>query len=103
MFFFFQESFAAEDQKLQLVQELRKLIFQLPPNNRTTLHYMCEFMFKVAEHKDINKMDCSNVAMCVGPDLMKPPVDSIELALMVPQANEALARLVEFHEEIFSE
>lgn len=95
--------FSTDEQKGELVRELRKLIYQLPPNNRETLKYMCEFMFKVAEHKDVNKMDCSNVAMCIGPDLMKPPVDSIELALMVPQANEALARMVEFHEEVFAD
>ena len=86
-----------------MARELRRLVNELPPNNRAILKYMCSFMYEVAQHKEVNKMDCSNVAMCVGPDLMKPPVDSIELALMVPQANEALARMVELHEEIFAE
>ena len=85
-----------------IVSELTRLVMELPPNNRQTLKYMCEFMYQVAQHKETNKMDCSNVAMCVGPDLMKPPVDSIELALMIPHANEALSRLTEFSNEIFA-
>merc|ERR1712137_784631 len=91
-----------EEQLDQMLEELHQLVKKLSINNRKTLKYVCIFMYQVAQHKDINKMDCSNVAMCIGPDLMKPPVDSIELALMVPQANEALARMVELHEEIFT-
>jgi len=91
-----------DSEKEVIVSELTRLVTELPPNNRETLKYMCGFMYEVAQHKETNKMDCSNVAMCVGPDLMKPPVDSIELALMIPHANEALSRLIEFSEEIFA-
>ena len=84
-----------------MLAELKGLVKQLPKENKQTLGYMCKFMWEIAQHSEINKMNCSNVAMCIGPDLMKPPVDSIELALMIPQANEALARLVEFHDRIF--
>jgi len=91
-----------DSEKEVIVSELTRLVMELPPNNRQTLKYMCEFMYQVAQHKETNKMDCSNVAMCVGPDLMKPPVDSIELALMIPHANEALSRLTEFSNEIFA-
>jgi hypothetical protein len=84
-----------------MIRELKELVCLLPPNNRVTLGYMCHFMYQLAQHQEITKMGCSNLAMCVGPDLMKPPVDSIELALMVPHANEALARMVQHQEEIF--
>jgi len=90
-----------EDQIDEMLAELQSIVAQLKANSRKTLQYVCEFMHEIAKHKEVNKMSSSNVAMCVGPDLMKPPVDSIELALMVPQANEALALMVEYPERVF--
>jgi hypothetical protein len=90
-----------EDQIDEMLVELQAIVKQLHENSRKTLKYVCEFMHQIAQHKEVNKMSSSNVAMCVGPDLMKPPVDSIELALMVPQANEALALMVEYPDRVF--
>jgi len=98
---FVQTQKAYAGQEAEMTAALKLLVEKLPRNNRMTLHYVCDFMLAVAAHKEVNKMDCSNVAMCIGPDLMKPPVDSIELALMVPQANQALAKMVEHCTGVF--
>jgi hypothetical protein len=87
----------------QMISEIIPCVRKLNKNCLNTLAYTCRFMRRVADFKDINKMDCSNVAMCIGPDLLRPSVDSLELALMVPYANEVLGKMVQHYDAIFGD
>lgn len=86
-----------------MISEIIPSVRKLNKNCLNTLAYTCRFMRRVADFKDINKMDCSNVAMCIGPDLLRPSIDSLELALMVPHANEVLGKMVQHYDAIFGD
>jgi len=86
-----------------LVPELSKMITKLPSDRRTTLQYACDLLSCLAVHSANTKMTTASLAMCIGPDLLRPSIDSLESALRIPQANEALAEIVAHYDEIFSE
>ena len=84
-----------------MVASLKVIVGKLPPYNLATLRYTCKFLSIFGRYKESTKMDFANLAMCIGPDLMKPAVDSIEMALQIPKANEALGKLIIHYSEIF--
>ena len=95
------ERYESHNDDTILVHELQTAVKKLTKENLILFDYICKFMLKVAEKKEINKMDCSNVAMCIGPDILSPSVDSLELILLVPNANRMLGKIVQFCYEIF--
>ncbi|ELP86175.1 Rho GTPase-activating protein, putative [Entamoeba invadens IP1] len=44
----------------------REFVNSLPKHNQNTLWYFCEFLHQIILKKDINKMDETNLAKCVG-------------------------------------
>merc|ERR1712137_1380929 len=50
---------------------LRSCIRLLPPGNKTILLHIIKFLAKVAENKEINSMNASNIATCFSPILVR--------------------------------
>ncbi|XP_025975941.1 rho GTPase-activating protein 18 isoform X2 [Dromaius novaehollandiae] len=55
--------------KKQQLQALNLLVLLLPEANRDTLKVLLEFLQRVIEHRDKNKMTLKNVAMVMAPNL----------------------------------
>jgi len=85
----------------EAIAQLRDVMHALPEVNRKTIAFTCRRMFAIGQHHETNKMDIPNLAMCIGPDLMRPVRDSLELALQIPTVNQALAKMIMYHVEIF--
>ncbi|CAD5124358.1 DgyrCDS12646 [Dimorphilus gyrociliatus] len=49
---------------------LKYLVDSLPEVNRKNLEYLCHFLVQVEIHKDENKMNSSNIATVMGPNLL---------------------------------
>ncbi|XP_052808782.1 rho GTPase-activating protein 1-like isoform X2 [Mya arenaria] len=59
-----------KDRKLQ--EARRMLREELPEDNRIVLKYIVDLLVEVAAHSDKNKMTCTNLAICLGPNLIWP-------------------------------
>ena len=55
---------------------LMDLMKKLPLANRATLIFIMEHLHRIIEHKEDNKMDEKNLAICFGPTMMCPPINS---------------------------
>jgi hypothetical protein len=81
---------------------LKTTLAKLNSVKRPTLQYACDLLSRISAHEADNKMTAINLAMCIGPDLLRPTVDSLESALQIPQANEALAEIIAHYDELFT-
>ncbi|KAM9495973.1 rho GTPase-activating protein 18 [Clarias gariepinus] len=55
--------------KKQQLQALNLLVLLLPPSSRDTLKALLEFLQRVIDHKERNKMTLNNVAMVMAPNI----------------------------------
>lgn len=69
MFFFF--TFSAEWPKEERSRNVKQMLREkLPVENYELFKYLIEFLVKVEECKDLNKMTSSNLAIVFGPNLV---------------------------------
>ncbi|MED6244776.1 hypothetical protein ATANTOWER_023813 [Ataeniobius toweri] len=55
----------------QRALEIKKVIYDLPGPNKLLLQYLICVFHCILESSDINKMDASNLAVCIGPTLLQ--------------------------------
>ncbi|XP_023690265.1 rho GTPase-activating protein 24-like [Paramormyrops kingsleyae] len=76
-------------ERRQTLEDLKKLLHELPVANFSLLHYVCRFLFEVQSHSHINKMSTQNLATVFGPNILRPKADDpesiIEGAALVQQ------------------
>ncbi|XP_048883629.1 rho GTPase-activating protein 24-like [Brienomyrus brachyistius] len=76
-------------ERRQALEDLKKLLRELPVANFSLLHYVCRFLFEVQSHSHINKMSIQNLATVFGPNILRPKADDpesiIEGAALVQQ------------------
>jgi len=78
----------ADDNKEESrVSSLLTILRKLPKTNFALLQFLCKFLVSVSQHSESNKMNISNLAIVFGPNLIRPPVVSIESTLMMPKFN----------------
>lgn len=82
------------------ITALKPVIKKLPRPNYEVLAFVCEFLTCVAQHSEQNKMTVSNLAIVFGPNLIKPPVVSIESTLMIPKANSVFEDVLGHFEQV---
>lgn len=71
--------------KIEKAEVSRALILQrLPEDNYILLKYIVEFLVKVIERSDLNKMNASNLAILFGPNLVWSQRDQTTLSSMGP-------------------
>jgi hypothetical protein len=56
------------------LRAIRTLIFLLPPQNVQVLYVLLDLMFKVAASSNINQMSATNLATCIGPNMLRKDV-----------------------------
>nr|XP_021136415.1 T-cell activation Rho GTPase-activating protein-like [Columba livia] len=85
----------------------RSVASKLPAANLLLLKSLLSLLQKISRNVTVTKMTASNLAICVGPNLLSPPEeDGLPLEVLV-QVTGKVTRLVEFliehHEELFEE
>ena len=83
------------------VQRLTELVAALPDLNYGVLRYLVQFMIRVIQQKEINKMGAENIAMCFGPNILQPEEQTIESTLSLPKTNGCIALMIVYFDAIF--
>ena len=65
------------DQPHRRLEELRRLVHDLPDMHQETLRYVTQHLCNVAEHSSINKMEVRNLAIVFGPTLVRTTEDNM--------------------------
>ncbi|KAJ8405504.1 hypothetical protein AAFF_G00319770 [Aldrovandia affinis] len=68
---------APADRK-QALEDLKKLLHELPVANFNLLHYICRFLKEVQSYSHINKMSTQNLATVFGPNILRPKAEDPE-------------------------
>lgn len=84
------------------VQELRRLVRELPPPNGATLAYLIRHLNRVSSHSNQNKMTPRILAIIFGPTLFRQQVETMESIQNMNLQNAVLEMLIGRCEEIFS-
>ena len=66
---------------------------------------MVKHLIKVAQYKEQNKMELTNLAVIFGPTLMSPPMHmmSSQLAVGMKKQTQVLEMLLDLHEQVFDD
>merc|ERR1739848_276587 len=54
------------------VDKIRELLHELPKENFALLQALMRFLGHVVQHEDVNHMSTSNIAIVIGPNLLRP-------------------------------
>ncbi|OPJ71074.1 hypothetical protein AV530_017370 [Patagioenas fasciata monilis] len=86
---------------------LKEVVSKLPKANLLLLQTLLSLLQKISNNVTVTKMTASNLAICVGPNLLSPPEeDTLPLDVLM-QVTGKVTRLVEFliehREELFEE
>uniref|UniRef100_A0AAV2LUS5 SH3-domain binding protein 1 n=1 Tax=Knipowitschia caucasica TaxID=637954 RepID=A0AAV2LUS5_KNICA len=63
---------AGEKEHDEKLQQFRKLLEKLPPENYNNLRFLVQFLSLLSEQQAVNKMTPSNIAIVLGPNLLWP-------------------------------
>lgn len=90
------------DESLRL-EKVKEIIHKLPSQNLVLLRYIVNFLFDVAQHADVNRMNASNLAIVFGPNLIRPKVETMESSINVPKTNIVLEDVIKSKHKVFPE
>lgn len=85
------------------LEKVKEIIGRLPAANLTLLRYIVHFLFDVAQHADVNRMNASNLAIVFGPNLIRPKVETMESSINVPKTNIVLEDIIKSKHKVFAE
>jgi hypothetical protein len=92
------------------VQMIKKVLRCIPLINVKLLKLLCEFLYKVTLHSEINKMTSENLGICFAPNLLKKRMNESlnkmeqiqEMMKFSPFVNSLMTTLIEDSTYIFS-
>ncbi|XP_048850839.1 rho GTPase-activating protein 24 isoform X2 [Brienomyrus brachyistius] len=86
----------------QGLEELRRLLQELPVVNFNLLQYICQFLYEVQSFSDCNKMSTQNLATVFGPNILRPKAEDPESIIEGTAAVQQLtAELISEHGVLF--
>ncbi|XP_060570718.1 rho GTPase-activating protein 22-like isoform X3 [Ruditapes philippinarum] len=95
-----------DNNRMEQVQSLRAGMADLPQDNYNALKYLCNFLRKVANKTEINKMTPQNLARVFGPNIIRHPQmeDNPEMFMLTTSdISEQLAyMMINFDTKIFT-
>jgi len=94
------DNFQKVPKELQIKHAYSILVEKLPEENYKVLKYLVMFLTRVMESSDLNKMNASNLAVCIGPNLLWPKDGTMNLKV-VGSATHFMSFLLTYHNEIF--
>ncbi|ROL53938.1 Rho GTPase-activating protein 27 [Anabarilius grahami] len=83
------------------ISHMRNVVRSLPAPNRDTMEALFSHLRKVIQHGDENRMTVQNVAIVFGPTLLKPEVESANIATYMVFQNQIVEFLLNEFESIF--
>ncbi|NWU93228.1 TAGAP protein, partial [Upupa epops] len=82
--------------KQEKIEELKEVADKLPRPNLVLLKYLLSLLHHISQNARTNRMDSSNLAICLGPNMLSPETDN-KLPLEVQkEMNDKVTVLVEF-------
>uniref|UniRef100_A0A8C1PE57 Rho GTPase activating protein 12a n=1 Tax=Cyprinus carpio TaxID=7962 RepID=A0A8C1PE57_CYPCA len=85
----------------QKVQAVKDLIKQLPRPNHDTIQALFKHLKKVIQHVDENRMTTQSVAIVFGPTLLRPEVETANMAVHMVYQNQIVELILMEYETIF--
>lgn len=84
------------------MNELKSQLGKLPKANFNVLKYISRFLYEVQSHSDENKMNCRNLGMVFGHNMLKPKTDDPQV-LMERNNNSTdfMSAMISHHEDLF--
>uniref|UniRef100_A0A671RAH3 Rho GTPase-activating protein 12-like n=1 Tax=Sinocyclocheilus anshuiensis TaxID=1608454 RepID=A0A671RAH3_9TELE len=83
------------------ISHMRNLVRSLLPPNRETMEALFSHLRKVIQHGDENRMTVQNVAIVFGPTLLKPEVETANIATYMVFQNQIVEFLLNEFQSIF--
>ncbi|KAG7491510.1 hypothetical protein MATL_G00004540 [Megalops atlanticus] len=63
---------AGEKELSDRLEQLKGVLGKLPPENYNNLRYLLQFLARLSEQQEVNRMSPSNIAIVLGPNLLWP-------------------------------
>ncbi|KAM6086458.1 T-cell activation Rho GTPase-activating protein-like [Theristicus caerulescens] len=62
--------------KQEKIEELKEVAEKLPRPNLVLLKHLLSLLHHISQNAETNRMDSSNLAICVGPNMLSPETDN---------------------------
>uniref|UniRef100_A0A8C8EE52 T-cell activation Rho GTPase-activating protein n=1 Tax=Otus sunia TaxID=257818 RepID=A0A8C8EE52_9STRI len=82
--------------KQEKIEELKEVADKLPRPNLVLLKHLLSLLHHISQNAETNRMDSSNLAICVGPNMLSPETDSTLPLQVQKEMNDKVTVLVEF-------
>ncbi|NWX46271.1 TAGAP protein, partial [Steatornis caripensis] len=93
--------------KQEKIEELKGVADKLPRPNLVLLKHLLSLLHHISQSAETSRMDSSNLAICVGPNMLSPEMDNTLPLEVQKEMNDKVTVLVEFFinncSEIFGE
>uniref|UniRef100_A0A8C2B0U4 Rho GTPase activating protein 12b n=1 Tax=Cyprinus carpio TaxID=7962 RepID=A0A8C2B0U4_CYPCA len=96
----FVEAIKHSDYK-QRVQSIKDLIKQLPKPNQETMKVLFRHLKRVIDHGEVNRMTTQSVAIVFGPTLLRPEVETGNMAVHMVYQNQIVELILLEYDNIF--
>nr|XP_023660571.1 rho GTPase-activating protein 12-like isoform X2 [Paramormyrops kingsleyae] len=80
---------------------IRDLIKQMPKPNQDTMQVLFKHLRKVIEHGEANRMTSHSVAIVFGPTLLRPEVETSNMAVHMVYQNQIVELILQEYDQIF--
>ncbi|XP_017309931.1 rho GTPase-activating protein 27 isoform X1 [Ictalurus punctatus] len=87
---------------IQRVSYMQDLVRALPLPNHNTMEVLFRHLRKVVEHTDSNRMSFQSMAIVFGPTLLRPEVESGNMAVHMVFQNQIVELILNKYNEVFS-
>ncbi|KFO91360.1 T-cell activation Rho GTPase-activating protein, partial [Buceros rhinoceros silvestris] len=82
--------------KQEKIEELKEVADKLPRPNLVLLKHLLSLLHHISQNAETNRMDSSNLAICVGPNMLSPEMDNTLPLEVQKEMNDKVTVLVEF-------
>ncbi|KFU90302.1 T-cell activation Rho GTPase-activating protein, partial [Chaetura pelagica] len=82
--------------KQDKIEELKEVADKLPRPNHALLKHLLSLLQHISRNAETNRMDSSNLAICLGPNMLSPGTDSTLPLEVQKEMNDKVTVLVEF-------
>uniref|UniRef100_A0A673I2Y4 Rho GTPase-activating protein 12-like n=1 Tax=Sinocyclocheilus rhinocerous TaxID=307959 RepID=A0A673I2Y4_9TELE len=96
----FVEAIKHSDYK-QRVQSIKDLIKQLPKPSQETMKVLFKHLKRVIDHGEVNRMTTQSVAIVFGPTLLRPEIETGNMAVHMVYQNQIVELILLEYENIF--
>ena len=88
----------------EAIKSLTEIVHQFPRCNLYCLAYLMQFLKKISDSSDVNKMTPSNLAICIAPNLVNfKPQDPQRLIQENARQNTVITLMITYSDKIFSD